>query len=649
MHVLLNSSLASLLGLLIATSAVAKTIDFTVEAASEPVADATVTIWRVSAGGAPQKAASGTTDSDGKFYADISGQDSYFFATAQSGKLSLLTALGNTLSVSYRVNELTTIASVFTHAQFISGSTISGPTVALAIASGNVPNFVNLSTGGWGEVLLDPNNSTESETLSRINTLGNLVSLCAIPGKEEHCDQFLKYAGETANTLEAITAIAKAPWRKAEALFKVFTQAFTVPESTNPQARRAGVTYLPYLMYAPDDFSLSLRFSGGGVFSAGRLQFDATGNMWSGQNWMPGTQAGSVNGIGGGLAKLSSNGAAISPPITGYTGMSVDGVGWGTAVDNEKVWVSSFNSVIGVFDLDGIPLGPQEGITLGNTIGEGQGIAIAPNGDVWVADATKDQLVLFPHGDPADGRIVNVDQLAAPFGVIVDNDNIVWVTNSQGSWVTKFPAEQPEKAERIILGAGLRGVDIDSRGNVWVASNMSASFPPPRFPSGPSTIMKEFEIAYTNFLINSNLVPTGHISLITAEGNTFSFKGAQNQINAPWGISLDGNDNVWVGNFLGESLLYFCGATGQCPEGYSRGDLIHNYQSGTVQKVTDAAIDSAGNVWVANNWNIGSAVVERDPVRRDSTKGGGSGITVFYGIASPVATPKIGPARPLER
>lgn len=47
------------------------------------------------------------------------------------------------------INEFTTIASVFTHNQFIDGTAIKGSPLALRIAAGNVPNFVDLETGGF--------------------------------------------------------------------------------------------------------------------------------------------------------------------------------------------------------------------------------------------------------------------------------------------------------------------------------------------------------------------------------------------------------------------------------------------------------------------------------------------------------------------
>jgi hypothetical protein len=57
------------------------------------------------------------------------------------------------------------------------------------------------------------------------------------------------------------------------------------------------------------------------------------------------------------------------------------------------------------------------------------------------------------------------------------------------------------------------------------------------------------------------------------------------------------------------------------------------------------AIDPAGNIWVGNNWNNFAAALERVPEPL-STLGAGQGVVVFYGMAKPVHTPLIGPARP---
>jgi hypothetical protein len=45
---------------------------------------------------------------------------------------------------------------------------------------------------------------------------------------------------------------------------------------------------------------------------------------------VPGSQAGVALNIGGGLIKVLPNGTVVSPPVNGFRGMGLDGVGWGT-------------------------------------------------------------------------------------------------------------------------------------------------------------------------------------------------------------------------------------------------------------------------------------------------------------------------------
>jgi hypothetical protein len=78
------------------------------------------------------------------------------------------------------------------------------------------------------------------------------------------------------------------------------------------------------------------------------------------------------------------------------------------------------------------------------------------------------------------------------------------------------------------------------------------------------------------------------------------------------------------------------------PSGTKAGDIIHEFKSGSIQMITDASVDAAGNVWVANNWNLESMAMAKDPFRPTSTWGGGQNFTVIYGVASPVKGPKMG-------
>ena len=92
--------------------------------------------------------------------------------------MALMTVLGSEPPSSVVINELTTIASVWTHAQFVDGTAIRGHALGLRIAAGNVPNLVDLATGGLGPVIQDPLNSSQTTTLATFNTLANLLAGC---------------------------------------------------------------------------------------------------------------------------------------------------------------------------------------------------------------------------------------------------------------------------------------------------------------------------------------------------------------------------------------------------------------------------------------------------------------------------------------
>ena len=121
------------------------------------------------------------------------------------------------------------------------------------------------------------------------------------------------------------------------------------------------------------------------------------------------------------------------------------------------------------------------------------GVGIANNGDVWIADGSDNQLLYFPGGVLKAGKIVKVEGLKSPFDIVIDDDNRVWVANSSSDTVVRFPANDPTKVENFRAGIGVRALALDSKGNVWVASNMDLQTPVPKLPEGIS-IMEQFKL-----------------------------------------------------------------------------------------------------------------------------------------------------------
>ena len=434
--------------------------------------------------------------------------------------------------------------------------------------------------------------------------------------------------------------IARESWAHPKDLFALFDEAYPEPKDGS----RRAAPFAPYLFWAPDDFALMLAFAGGGMYANGRFMFDADGNLWSGQNWMPGSQSGVRKSLGGGVLKMTPNGTPLSPPITGFTGMGIDGVGWGTAVTRDRVWATSFNGKILVMDFDGKPVATEADFPFKEELHGLMGIGVAENGDVWIADGSDDQLLFFPGGRIKDGKIVKVAGLASPFDIVVDPQNRVWVSNSQSDTVVRFPADDPTKVETFHEGLSVRALAMDSKANVWVASNVSRDFPIPKVPKGAS-IMLQFQLMGAAAFAYPK--STGVISMIRPDGvqpapDGFTGGGA---VDIPWGLNIDGNDDVWIGNIgpVNNGVVLMAGVdTKGHPLGTKTGDVLHVFRSGSIQLLTDVAIDPAGDVWAANNWNHPKAAMASAPDPRFSTWGGGSGLTVIYGVAAPVKPPRMG-------
>jgi hypothetical protein len=74
---------------------------------------------------------------------------------------------------------------------------------------------------------------------------------------------------------------------------------------------------------------------------------------------------------------------------------------------NDNAWLTSYGGKsIAVFDKNGKPLTPADGITFDGKLGLMQGVIVTPSGDVWVLGVEKNQLVYFPNGDLTKGKLL---------------------------------------------------------------------------------------------------------------------------------------------------------------------------------------------------------------------------------------------------
>ena len=666
-------------------------IEGQVQAGGGPLAGSTVTLWAASLGD-PKQLAQTKSGSDGRFElgaTETPDKDVILYLVAKGGEatinkgsgdnpaIALLTVLGNTPPPKVVINEMTTVASVWTNAQFLDGTAIKGPALGLRIAAGNVPNFVDLATGSYGTTIRDGVNSAETPTMANFATLSSVLAGCATRVKADACNSL--FAAATApdgkvptDTLAAAEFIARAPWHQPEKVFALLENFYPVPEG-KPMLRPT--PFMPYLSFAPSAWVLPLKFTGGGLSGGGKLMFDSQGNVWVVDNFQVGAQN-QDHFWTGTLSKFTPNGTPLSPPVTGFTGGGNLGPGFGLAIDaKDNVWTTSFggNNTISVFDNSGKPLSPPEGYNFGGKLSKMQGIIATPSGDIWAADTLNSQLVHFPKGDPSKGELLcqnpgsdplkNPCKLLLPFALAVDQQDNIWVTNILADHVTRFPAADPTKVETFKTGFSGSGLAVDSLGNVWITNKLGNS-------ERGRLKMAEMALAgkvnydgdpdatarLTRVLVNTMAEQRpgwegGSLTVLHPDGTEAEFSPIYGKgIFGPWAVSVDGNDNIWVSNFSSAAagIVHLCGFRPEtCPAGMKTGDAISppgGYVGGGLQLQVDVGIGPAGDVWVTNNWQDHTSCYGK-PSEVVSTLCAGQGVVVFYGMAKPVRTPQIGPPR----
>ena len=652
-----------------------------VQGAGLPIAGSTVTLYAAGTG-APTQLAQGKTDDNGAFdlNVDQTPADGILYVVAKGGTpkaatnkgpndaIGLMAVLGGSLPNKVTVNEFTTIASVWTSAQFLKGDVLSGTTLGLRIAAGNVPNFVNLQTGGYGDTIQDAINSTQTPTMANFATLANLLAGCITQVTPDACSRLFAaatdpYGNVPTDSLLAAVSIARHPWNQPEKIFALLNDFYPVPQGKNLRP----TPFMPYLTWAPSAWVLPLKFTGGGLCAPGKMMVDSQGNVWAGDNFIVGAQNQDALWAGN-LSKFAPNGKAMSPQTSGFTGGGVEGIGFGLAIDaQDNCWATTYGSrAIVKFDKTGKPLSPPDGYTFGGRLGMMQGIIAAPNGDVWALDVENSQVVYLPKGDPdkvqfffvnhTSDPLNNPGHLLAPFSLAIDQQNRIWVANAVGDWVTRFSADDPTKVEKFKTGYSVSGMAVDSQGNVWVANRLGNSV---RGGLVLAHMLWDAKVsgnpdpALTSAM--SKQTPGywegGSVAVLRPDGSQAPCSPISgNGLAGPWAVAVDGNDNIWVSNFASDKygIVQLCGANPAAwPPGKKMGDAISppgGYVGGGLQMQVDLDIDPAGNIWVSNNWQNIESVLDRN-AESLSTRGAGQGVVVFYGLAKPVRTPLIGPVQ----
>ncbi|MFD7992356.1 LysM peptidoglycan-binding domain-containing protein [Streptomyces mexicanus] len=588
----------------------------TVTGAGKPLAGARVTLFAGSRSGVRELGRT-TTDATGSFaipYTPPAGGVLYLEATsADARRLRLRSVVGfgeggavaaRTTS-RVRVNELTTVAATYALAQFTGPRGVDGPSPGLENAAATTFNLVDPATGRPGAVVTDADNGDTNETLATLGTLANLVSLCA--SDTTRCESLLRLATPPGGTAPADTV---------QAVLNLVRNPTLSPAGLYDLARTAR-HYAPVLTAAPTAWILALRYTDTNLYAPGRIAFDAQGNVWASDNWLPGTQKPSPY-----ISVLDPTGRPVlGSPIRGG---GMKGGDWGAAVAPDgSVWMSSYGgNAVAHYSATGTPLSPPTGWRNGG-LRHPQGIAVDQRGNVWIANnygletaPGQGNVVVYPHGDPTKAITITGGGLDHPFAVQIDGYGRAWVSNAGqggaqlvntrlapligkfGGSVTVIGPDFRPTANSPLRSSSFKwplSIALDSRNNAWVNSYFSSAV--------------------------TALRPDGTVSGV--------YKLPERTL--PWSVAVDGSDRVWVAGFLTPGVWTLCGAdTTACTPGARTGTVLsppNGFRSKALQHLTAVQIDQSGNVWLANNW---SQIVP--PV-------GGTGLVQLIGLATPVCTP----------
>ncbi len=471
-------------------------------------------------------------------------------AASPNSSLWLMTAIGPCGSIasgsSFAVNEVTTAASVWALASFMSSGGNVGAsctnTTGLDNAFTTANELVNAATGAAPGAGLP---STLTVPATKLNTLANALASCTASAGGSACSPLFSAATSgtsvPGNTVDAAFNIARAPAGNVAAIYSLAA---------------GSATFSPVLTAAPSDWMLHNTISGGAMDSPASVAVDASGNVWASSYFDT-------------VSEFSPAGAAIFP--SGITGSGIN-ESYGMALDAQgNVWIANEQTTMNNGNGDVTELN-SSGQPIANAITSGGiyfpiGVAADPNGNMWFADYGDSKVTLLSSSGAAISSSSGWggSSLAFPVALAVDAGHNAWVVNQGGLLpITEISADGSKVTNYNCDCNGASGVAADQKGNLWIANYYGNSV--------------------------SEVDTCGTLKLDAATGGG---------VLRPQGIAIDGAGTVWVANFQGDSLSELGGSSSTAPGAF----LSPASGFGTDASLLDPyglAIDASGNLWLTN-------------------------------------------------
>lgn len=505
---------------------------------------------------------------------------------ATNPALVLVAALGNcgdlSSSSTVQLNEVTTTAAAYALAQFASGYDHIGSsatnTVGISNAFANAHLLANPSTGL--AATLPANLSTEP---AKLYALANALVPCVNSDGSEGCSPLFTAAtvNGTAPTdvFGAVLNIVRHPALNVAAVFRAISATSPFPAT---------------LTAPPNDWTMSLKVTGGGVAEPTALALDHAGNVWV-------ANYGSQQPAG--LAAFSPQGT----PLSGSPfGVGLQTESYGVAVDkNNDIWMTSkenvqSNGTGSVAKFHGIGSSTPGALVAqyqNSSFNWPVSAAMDPNGSgtMLFANYVGGTVSIFN----LDGTVhsvlgANLSGSQRPFFPVMavsDGAGGAWVGDQGDSNVDHLLPDGSEV--QALCCNSTQTVALDPQGNVWA----------------------------TNYIAVGNDYTFSEIS---PGGSVLFDKQAVPSLYAPGGAAVDAGGQFWALNYAAVAGTYanfseIAGNNAGVPAGTPLSSSTGFGRDAQMSVPYAIAPDSSGNLWV--------------------TARAQNAVYMFFGLATPTATP----------
>ena len=507
--------------------------------------------------------------------------------------LTMVAALGpcSNLSASTYivVNEMTTVAAAWALAPFATSAlniAASGTnTIGITNAFLDAGLLVDTTTGAAPTNL--PSNLTV-ET-GKVAALADALASCVNSDGSTACSPLFTAATTTSTPTDTFTAalnIVKNPGQNVAAVYGAIG------------------TFIPFattLTAAPNDWTMSLTVTGGGLDTPTALGIDSQNNIW-------------VANQDGPLSAFNAQGTPLSS--TGYGGGNGATIAqvFSLAIDpSDNIWVTNFNGYQGggsgsINKFYGASSG-QIGVSpqpmgYNDTNCTPQGIAADLSGDIFVAnEGCASASIYDTNGNVIAGGIGYNELNGSADPLFIAADGIIptggtggfWLSTGDATTIAHFSAPTSSYPNGDLLSRPAccdlaHGLATDATGNVWVANYLGHSF--------------------------SEVAPGGSVLINQHTGGG---------LRHPHALTIDAGQNIWITNLTANSISEIAGNGGTPSPGTPISPTTGVYGNGgygldaSLIEPYSLGADRSGNVWVSNE--------------------GASTLVMFFGLAAPTVTP----------